>query len=280
VKKVPFWEALDKVCARTGMVIETGQGGPYVYLSVEKAPVPRVHYDRAFRTVVNGFARKPPRGTDLTLGLTLYAEPKLQLLAVGPAKLEKAHDQDGRSMLRRAPKGKASWPFVHNGAHQYLGETFDVGLVRPSAKSKTLKVLKGSLPVFAVVRRKDEVVTDRMGACVGKTFRVGRVALRVVQAKEAPAGLFTLTLDLTNEGAANGFDPTWEDTVLGRVFLLDAKGERLFSDGGSWFHRGPGDGRLTRQFRCDGHKPVKLIYQHWHVLGTQVAFEFKDVPLP
>src|SRR5262249_14001517 len=154
--------------------------------------------DRAFRTVVNGFTTPAP-GAGLRLGLTLYAEPKLTPLVLGPGKIEKALDQDGRSMLPPAGKVEAGQKFIRWGLRRYLGTRFAIDLVRPSEKSRSLAHLKGSLPVFAVIRRQDEVLTDRMDGCVGKSFRVGPVNVHVVQAREGPAGQFTLTLVLLNE---------------------------------------------------------------------------------
>jgi hypothetical protein len=275
--KAPFWQALDEVCARTGMVIETGQGGDHVYVSVEKTPPPPVHHDRAFRTVVNGCTT--PAGGTARVGLTVYAEPKLTLLVLGPVKLEKALDQDGRSMLPPAGKGEGGQTFIRWGLRRYLGTRFAIDLVRPSEKSRSVKHLKGSLPVFAVIRRQDEVLTDRVGESTGKSFRVGPVNLHVAGLREGPAGRFTLTVVLLNEEAASGLDAAWTGTADSRILLLDGKGNRLYCDGSTLFRRGPGHLHLTCRYWCGSRKPAKLIYQHWHVRGTEVAFEFRDIPL-
>src|SRR5262249_16681181 len=121
------------------------------------------------------------RNKQLTLAVSVLAEPRLTLLKVHPAKVEEAIDADGKSLQEPADQQRESnrqRPLRGTFRGEHLHSS-DVRLRRASETAKTAKVIRGTIPVHAILIRKPVVVSAKVTEATGTTFRAGSESLVV-----------------------------------------------------------------------------------------------------
>lgn len=299
----PFWPTLDKLCAQAGLIVQQhhdAQGGLMFY--PQNAYVPFIDYQGPFRLSAGGFhysksltfgtlprnmAGGGQRSESLSFNFQVLAEPKLPLLGLGPVKLTAALDDQDNSLI--PPLNRVPGYETHFGG--YAGyRTFNmqaqVSLAGPSAGARTLKLLKGTLPVTILAEQKPEIVVDKVLTVKHKKFDGPRVALEVEEVKEGANNSCQVQMTVRRTGNDNPNDYTWTNSLYQRIELQDDKGNKYASQGFNWNGGDNSPTTVHGSFMFGGNgnaqlgKPAKLIYYDWVTVQHPVDFEFRDLPLP
>src|SRR5262249_44647292 len=155
--------------------------------------VPYVCYDGSFRVIANSFnynksidfsalprtAGAVHRYENMYFSVTIWSEPRLPLMGLGEPRLTEAVDNDNRSMLlsdvNPGMDGTFGRRFVSHygyGYRSYAMQT-QVALARPSEKSRSVKLIKGSVPVTLLADQKPHVVAEDILKAKGKKAQIG-----------------------------------------------------------------------------------------------------------
>jgi hypothetical protein len=297
-----FWEALDKVCNETGMILQHGYGDDRLRFNYQDSVVPHIYRDGPFRLVATGFnynrsvdfsARpKTPTATQrseyLNFNFTLFVEPKLPILQLGAVKVLEAYDENRVSMvpgnsgddLDNGWGGRRFYRYG-NGYRQYAQQA-SVNLLPTSEKARAVKYLRAVVPVTLLSEQRPEVVSDKVLTAKGKKVKFGQTHIHVEDVTETAGKQYQIRMSITEDGKDN--DYTWMNSLYQRIELVDGKGNKFQSYGTSFSSAGPGNAQVTFTYGPQGGAktgvPTKLIFYAWSTVQHQVAFEFRDLPLP
>jgi hypothetical protein len=301
VKNATFWETLDKLSAQAGLVLQQHhdmQGGLILY--AQNAITPFVDYRGPFRVWATGFhynksltfgsiprnqAGVGQRSEQMSFMFSVVAEPKLPLLGLGQPKLTAAIDDQDNSLLPPAVKGGV-YETYHSGYYGYRNLVLQtqVQLVGPSAAARSVKLIKGALPVTLLADQRPEITVDQILTVKDKKFEGKDVTLEIAEAKEAPGKTYQIVMTARRNGKEQAYDYTWTNSLHQRIELTDDKGQKFQSHGFNWINGTPTTVQGTFMFGDGGNaqlgKPHKLTYFGWVTMQHQVEFEFRDLPLP
>ncbi|HLJ96049.1 MAG TPA: hypothetical protein VKU02_22935 [Gemmataceae bacterium] len=301
---VPFWQAMDQVCEAGGFVLQQNyQSDDSLRLFYQPdSYVPFVSYDGAFKVIPTGFnysrsnhfaqiMRNRPdqqRFESLHVNLTLAVEPKLPILRVGSVRLSMAEDEERHSML---PAGTETANGMWAGRHSYYGGGYrsyvqqtQALLILPSRTSRTVRILKGVIPVTLLADQKPAVITDRILAAKGKKFTSGAATFIIEDVSELAGKQHQIKISVTEDSKDSPNDWTRIQSLQQRIELQDEKGNKeqfYFNSIGS-------NGINSAQYTLtvgpnDNAKigpPARLVYYSWILMEHEVPFELKDLPLP
>ena len=290
---VPFWDAIEQVGKASGTIPSYESYQKMIYMRPAAGRSPFVNVRGPFRLEATWFHEdrdvdltQAKSGTDgwrnskLTMAVNVLAEPRLTFLKVHPAKVEEALDADGKSLLE--PEDATRTAALQRSARgTFRGESLissDVRIRRASETAKTVKVLRGTIPVQTILIRKPVVVTSKVLESGGTTFRAGNDSILIKQ--------------VTNQGGAN----IWVEMQVPR-FENDPYRQwnerfHLEDDAGNKFNmNGGGSSSNGREFTISLYfsppfnnkkvgAPAKLVFEDWVVHDHAIPFEFRDVPLP
>jgi hypothetical protein len=249
------------------------------------------HEDRDVNFAEAGNPGDPKRSHQLTLSVSVRAEPRISFLQIRPAKVDEAIDADGKSLLDPVVQAEAP-PMDPNrtppappgttapGRGTFRGETLqtsDVRLKRAGETAKTAKIIRGTIPVKAVIIRKNVVVTSKVLESTGTSFRAGMESMQITRVTNQGGG--SVEVQVLVPYQQNGRNDDWHT----RFFLEDDAGNRFQENG-----RGTSsDGRqqwISMYYAPGFNKkfgpPTKLLFEDWVVHEHSIPFEFKDVKLP
>ena len=306
----PFWEAMDALGKATGTApyFETYQKTLHLQTTTARSPFVNVrgpfrleavwfHEDRDVdltRLTTGSDGRRPHR---LTLAVNLLAEPRITFLKVHPARVEEAVDSDGKSLVdptavpppapptepgRPQPPRTPDDPAVGPpGRGTFRGESLtssDVRLRRASETARTARVIRGTIPVRAVLIRKPMVVGGKLQDAAGKSVRSGNESLVITGVQNQGGNNVEVRVQVPRQAD----DPyrEWHD----RFKVTDEAGNEYQMNG-----RGTSsDGRtysISMYFAPPWNKkgfgpPARLVFDDWVVHEHAIPFEFRDVPLP
>lgn len=231
--------------------------------------------------------------------LQVIAEPRLMIAQSGQLKLIEAVDDLGHSLLPttgnngNGVRHAAYYGYGYNGGNatiQLVGQ-----LSYPERSGKTIKTLRGTVPITVTSRKRDPLVI-KMADAEGKTFRAGESTVIIHKANKPNPnpGQQGLYFDLTLRSSAArqhvarnnnfGFQHTMNPQT--QLELLDAQGRTL-----NWYMQSssgpPSDWRLGICVVSHGQPGVNVNVQvaelrfYELVRGeTDASFDFHDVPLP
>lgn len=304
---VPFWQALDAICSATGMVLQQGYGDDRIRLQHQEGHVPFVRYDGSFRLTPTGFQHYRNidfgligkggagnrRSETLTLTFAVFSEPRLPMLGMGEVKLDAAYDTDKNSMLLPTGNGeehfdgrwgmRGRWTSRYGHGNRSASMQTQVTLARPSERATGVKLVRGSIPVTLLAEQKPVVVTDKILAAKGKKNKIDTTSFTIEEVGEMAGKQVQVKMTIT-EATDNPNDYTWMNALYQRIELQDAKGNKFQVVGSGWGNNAPGTVQMTLTFSPQGNAkvgpPDKLIYYSWTTLQHQIAFEFRDLPLP
>ena len=326
-RPLDFWQAVDRICDAAGLQYNPNMHGyaaqrePVFALSdgVLRAVTPNsdhgpfrvsllgLHYQRDVMygsTLPNPAARRPGGRADerkpavlnpvasaqFTAQLVVAAEPRLSLVQNGPPRSIEAVDDLGNSLV--PPPGEP------NGRERYAGFfgmssgstlQLQVNLHRPVLAGRSIKTLKGSIPLSVSSRRPDPIVV-RLDGAVGKSFQSPDLELTVHDVRTvANSRQTTIELSVRALGSDASADQTQlmlqPDTRSSRfdpnhlqLEILDDQGEII-----PWFQPGIDleRGRATiTLLNPRGVRPRELRYYRIMSAVVNAPFEFTDVPLP
>jgi hypothetical protein len=296
-----FWEAFDKICTQAGLVLQQhndSNGGLTVY--AQDAVVPFVDYRGPFRLSANSFQynkslafatlpRNRPlggqRSEQLSFTFSVVAEPKLPLLNLGQPRLTAAVDDQDNSLLP-SPVGRV-YETHYGGYYGYRNMILQtqVQLAGHGGGARSVKLLKGALPLTLLAEQRPEIVVDDVLKVKHKKFEAKEVVLEIEEVREGPGKTYQVALTARRGGKdANQYDYTWTNSLHQRVELTDDKGHKFQSHGFNWSNGTPTSVQGTFMFGDNSTgqlgKPAKLTYYGWVTLQHQVEFEFRDLPLP
>jgi hypothetical protein len=297
--KVRFWEALDRICDATGMVLQAGND-EVLRFAFQDNYVPYRSYDGIFKVTATGFnyylnsnfgqlprnpAQQAPQSYESLQGnFTVAVEPRMPILKVGMMRLLSAEDSEKNSMLLASPNG-LNQPWMGrsygNNARNYVQST-SVNLAWPAKSSRTIRVIKGVIPVTLLVEQKPVVVTDNLMAAPGKKFKVGTATFQVASINKRNGTQYEIKMDYSDENAEHNWDYSNIYSLQQRLELQDAKGVKCNSYINWTTFNSPTSAQfvLFSQHSNKAGPPAKLIYQVWVQMEQDVEFEFKDLPLP
>lgn len=296
---VPFWTALDKVCAAGSLVLQEGYGDDHLRLHYQESRVPFIHHHGPFRMVAQGFhysrsinfgvlPKDSPelgqRSEYLSFSFSVSVEPRLPLLGVGPAKLSAA--QDDRNNLMHPPEANNpnEGPQYFNGGYRSFCQQTQVNLFRASRDARMARLIRGTVPVTLLVEQKPGIIVDKILMVKGKKFKAGDTDLDIEEVKDNGGKTYQVKMTVRKADDKNPNDYTWRNSLHQRLELQDAQGNKYQSQGyadanftatgvqGSFLFGDPGNVKLG--------PPAKLVYYTWVMMQHTIAFEFKDLPLP
>jgi hypothetical protein len=220
------------------------------------------------------------RNQRLTLAVSVLAEPRLTLLKVSPATVNEAVDADGKSLLEPADHLRESnlqRPMRGTFRGEHLHSS-DVRLRRASETAKTARLIRGTIPVHAILIRKPTVVTAKVTEAVGTTFKAGSETLSITE--------------VTNQGGNNvmvsvrvPYDQTQPQREWHERFHLEDDAGNKFQMNGRGTSSNGREYTISMYFAPPFNKqkvgpPTKLVFEDWVVHDHAIPFEFRDVPLP
>jgi hypothetical protein len=300
--QLPFWEAFDKICTATGMVLQN-TGDDSLYLSAQDSYVPFVSYAGPFKVVATGFTygrntdfsqvqNRPyaPGQSDqeyLQLGMQVSTEPKAPIMMLGQVKLLQAEDEEKHSMMPRGDGNEYGlWGIMRFRRFRYYNRGnlhhLQVGLAWPDKNCRTVRTLRGLIPVTLLAEQKPTVITDKLLASKNKKFKVGTTTFHVEDVSSQAGKQYQVRLAISEEGQDVRRDFARMQTVQQRLEVQDDKGNKLpfFFNSINW---GGTNAQFSFTLRPTGPNqgpPTRLVYNVWVLMEHEVPFEFKDLPLP
>lgn len=331
---VPFWQAIDRLCAAAGLHYRPlpsappghAKGSYYLYAAAGVRPPAsdsgplrvqvgsvRVAYERDFTRIPEG-APRSVRATyerDAYVALTVLAEPGLSVLPKGPATIDEAEDDAGRSLVPPPPAPATSPIEVGTVAPVRLPRPAFGGnatrlaatLVIPEPAGRAIRRLRGSVPAAVVARERIPIVVSLAegSALLGKSI-AGREATiqvdRVAPGPGQPAFEVTLSRNDHARGTRGALQArpgdiasVWSGSVLDHFDVVDAEGQSLpmimsqnmhgVDANGSFIRvrllvQPPGGGLIVGPPRI----PAEVRYYDFSQVETVIPFDLRDVPLP
>ncbi len=287
--RVPFWGAIDALCATAGLAAELEDDGR-IHLRTADATDPFVSYAGPFRVAATDLSvgqrrqlaglprrRLPPTEPEqLILACTLTAEPKATVVGVTTT-VHAAIDDSGLSLKppTETTRSSLSPPVL---GRRSLTHGFALDMQRRGRHGTTIRAVRGAMTVTLLAGTTAELTLDRPAEAMGRTARGRRHTLTVTATAEAN-GLFAF--DLAVARTAESTDG-WQVGLHERLELTDTTGA-IWPVAGVVYR--DVDGHLARfrvEFRppAADAKPARLTLVEWRTLTREVAFEFRDIPLP
>lgn len=294
MKDVPFWDAMEALTKSSGQVISYDSSQKAIRLMPAPTRSPFVNVRGPFRLEAAWFHEdrdldltesKPGsegwRNHRLTLSVSILAEPRLTLLKVGPAKVEEAVDADGKSLVepddKEAP-GRLQRPMRGTFRGEHLHSS-DVRLRRASETAKTAKVIRGTIPVHAILIRNPTVISSKVTEAVGTTFKAGNESLAITEVNNQGGNNLMVSVRVPYD-QSQPQQREWHE----RFHLEDDAGNRFQMNGRGTSSNGR-EYTISMYFAPPFNKqkvgpPTKLVFEDWVVHDHAIPFEFRDVPLP
>jgi hypothetical protein len=310
MQDVPFWEAVERLRRQAGLRVRDPVFDENCQPHTRDLRSSLVSIDGAFRVEATGFfegrginfenpgkdGNPGQREHRLLLNLALVAEPRFMLVRIGTPQVESAQDEDGKSLatssleelldekklLEQFARGEmldgAICNLVGRSADQEYHCVTAILLQRGSDKARTLKVLRGVIPVEVVVERKRVIVTEKFLESTGTECRVGQDAIKIIAAEDRKEKGYSVRFTVPP------FPRDARTCWVERTHLEDARGNRYQRrlhgdlDGGEMVTR------ININYEPSNDPqlgpPKRLIIEDWRFVRHLLRFEFKDVPLP
>ena len=222
--------------------------------------------------------------SSLTFSFNVVGEPRLPLLGLGQPKLTLAVDDQDQSLVPSPIVGRM-YESSYGGYYGYRTTVLptQVQLSGPSANARSVKLLRGTVPVTFLAETRPEIVVEKILEVKNKKFEGKKVSLDIEAVKEVPGQSVQVMLTARRAGKDNQYDYTWTNSLHQRVELTDAKGGKFQSNNFNWNNGTPTSVQGTFMFSDPTGKlgkPAKLTYYGWVTAQHQVEFEFRDLPLP
>ena len=301
----PFWDAIDKICRDSNMVINTNWGDDAISLSPAAGHSVHAGRDGSFRYSAVNFALNrnidlsssntamsaDARADNLTFNFQLFAEPRLPFLMMGEVRIEAAYDNEKNSMLvpvveeqnMHNPWG-GRWGgkrYYGGGANKQMTMQASISLQRLSQKATTMKELRGVLPVSLLVEQKPMPIVEKVLTAKGKKTQIGDLEFNVESVTKKPNNQFEIKFSIANKGNQNDYN--WMNNIYQRLEMVDAKGEKFQQFGTNWHGSNGNSVTLTMTYGPNGKKmgdPDRFLFQHWVTRQHDIRFVFRDIPLP
>jgi hypothetical protein len=300
--QLPFWQAMDQVCEAGGYVLQQGYYGDD-NLRLFRQPdssVPFIAYDGPFKVIATGFnynrsnqfaqlvRNQPnsPSSESLQVNLTIVVEPKLPILRLGTVRLTAAEDEEKQSMLpsHNEPGNGGGRSFYYGGGYRSFVHQAQATLILPSRTSRTVKILRGVIPVTLLADQKPAVVTEHLLSAKGKKFQTGVATFHVEDVSELAGKQYQIKLAVTEDSKDGPNDWVRIQSLQQRIELQDDKGNKEQFYFNSMGTNGTNSAQYTLVVQPNDNPkigpPAKLVYYAWVLMEHEIAFTFRDLPLP
>lgn len=306
-----FWDALDRVSDAGGLNLQQHAfGDETLRLNLDNSYAPFRCNRGVFRVVAQGFnygrninferlARQQPnqplpatQGHEyLSLQMSVAVEPRMALLRVGSVTLLTAYDDQQHSLLPDVPfdRGAATATrYYYYGGHKSFCQHVHVNLAAPTRSSRTVKLVRGIIPLTLLTKQEPICVTDKLPESKGKKFQAGSATIEVEEVTKTANQGYQLKLAITDQDKRDPNDYSRIHSMYQRIEVQDESGTKYQSSFNSISTTSPSQARVT--LTCDpvqqggGAKkvgpPMRLVYNSWSTMEHEVEFEFRDLPLP
>lgn len=153
-----------------------------------------------------------------------------------------------------------------------------IQLQRASDRARTLKVLRGVIPVEVVVERKRVVVSENFLESTGTECRIGQEAIQISRVRSLNEKGYAVRL------AVPPFHKDARTFWRERTHLEDARGNRFARGGYGHYEQGDMVNEVGLEFKAGQDPqmgpPKRLVIEDWVIVRHLIRFEFKDLPLP
>jgi hypothetical protein len=300
--KMPFWEALDRVCEKAGLIMQPNGGDNTLRVSFQDSYEPFKSYDGSFKVSATGFTynrnsnfgelpKTPYQPGDqsyesLQLSLQICVEPRVPILKVGMVRLSAAEDDNGTSMLANQSNYYDMWNrYYYGGNNRTFIQNATANMAWPSKHSRTVKIIKGVVPVTLLSEQRNVVVTDAIMNSKEKKLKVGNVTFTIesiTATNNNKQHEFRITYN--EESNDNNYDYSRIQSLQQRLEIHDAKGQKIPAYFRSFSYMSPTSASFTLMTQPAANSkvgpPAKLVFQQWIQMEHEVSFVFKDLPLP
>ncbi len=313
---VPFWEAIEKLGAgpcffrqelpavRYFPVVELGASVPK-YPTTTDGPfrilLHGLHESRDRLLIPGHWIGSNPLNARMQIGrsakmveqrfyldIEIQVEPRMWFGQVAPPRAIEAIDDRGRSLL--AHEYSDDFPqiyFISEGSTQGHMQ-LDLAMPEPSARS--IARLKGRVPVVLQVRRPLPEIDVPLVGPVGRTFPFEEVTFTLKELRDDPQALsvsFEIQANLEKLDLPPKYSPRIVSSRVGsladhQIEIVHPDGRLLDTMAGSGFMNINGQGRRNYRLNKPGGKPVSARFRYYRMVRVpaEVAFEFRDIPLP
>jgi hypothetical protein len=318
---LPFWEALDRICqdgklaildawsVPNGVTLTPNDGvrPPVAYHGAFRLTVERIEYRKEtaeYRTIILGPVGEEAERKDAKSAATenvyiqvgIRVEPRLRIFSmIEEPFVSQAIDNEDHSL----PAEKNDQDSLFRRGPRWMGN-FDVNLIstetirlslRPSKEQvRTLKLLRGTLPVTLEKEKKTIVVSDNLEKARGKSVKVDGATIQIdsfIAKPEQNRYSLAWTVAETNRDAA-ATPRAMPFLPCDREFeLQDSQGNRFEQQSGGSAGGGEGIAEYHYIFAPSGvgkavplGPPTKLVMVKTVPLVYHIPFEFKDLRLP
>jgi hypothetical protein len=222
-----------------------------------------------------------------SIQLQITAEPRLGVSQDGPLQLLEARDDQGNNLVT----SDLARTLLTDPAG-YLGGTCSsvvhirAPLARPERAGKTIKTLRGVVPLRITAREPDPLVVP-LAVAAGKSFDKGDIHLAVhevradpnTQQRQIELSIGVRESSLPASENHSGADPApRQDPHQQSIQVLDSHGQVL-----PWIQTSTDmeSARITVTMAGKpGAEPSELRYYHMTETSLDVPFAFRDIPMP
>ncbi len=299
-----FWPALDQVAKAAGLTVNSGYDDDSVHLYRGNSVSPYVSYSGPFRLVAsyistskniqlsnlspNGFGN---RGQEyINMSFQIFSEPKNPILGVNQVELLTAEDETGASLIPpKDPNNRSS--HYYNQGYRSHNASANLNLVRGNRDATRISTLKGRVGVVLLAGTVPEIIVPDPLNVKSKKFS-GRTAVLDIEAvteNGKGSGQYTVSVTVSRAGVdPNRHDYSWANNAWQKMELIDEQGNKYKAQHYNHINSTPTSIQMTVPFGPDTRTPnppklgppVKLVFNEWQSVTSDVTFEFKDVPLP
>jgi hypothetical protein len=251
-------------------------GGPWLRIDEinQRIPIPRTAPEREARFYID---------------LAMMIEPRMWFTQEGPARAIEAVDDLGQSLLRRdTTRVEADHSLFYNGGGVTQGHS-QLDLAMPDKPGRSIVRLRGSIPVVIQVRRPVPDLELPLSAPKDKAFAHEDGVFTLREVRENDQGTL-INLDVRLNLDRFDLPPGRDDELVTsrlrclanhQVEIVDADGNVL-SDNGGGSSMPDGNTRMSFMVWKRWHKarPARFRYYRMVRAFTDVAFEFRNIPMP
>src|SRR5262249_51762123 len=200
----------------------------------------------------------------------IQSEPKLPLMSVGQPKLLEAVDDRGNSMIPPSMGHDAFYGNSANNAYRTFVVATQAPLISPNREVRMLKGILETLPVTLLGQVKSEIVVDDITKVKNKKFSGPHTELQIDEVKDNK-NTVQIKVSIRNTSPNAQQDYSWANSVHQRMELLDAKGNKFYSQGyNNWENGSTGYVQGTFVYGTNGDgsvgPPARLVFNHWGLM--------------
>ena len=250
--------------------------GPWLNIdwSDQRIPIPRTAKEREGRFYIE---------------LAMMIEPRMWFTQEGPARAIEAVDDLGQSLVRReTTRVEADHSLSNYGGGVTQGQT-QLDLAIPEKPCRSIVRLRGSIPVALQIREPVPALDVSLADAKGKTFTHEDAAFTVRDVREdkrVTGIVVEARVNLDRLEIPSGRDLVMASSRVRclsshQVEIVDADG-KVLTDIASGGTSPNGYCWMSFKVRKDQHntRPARFRYYRMLRVFTDVAFEFREIPMP